>query len=185
MSFLQVNDKSSEYLADTYPCSTLTSYLDASCRPIHRAVNELVADANKEAGITRSDASFFRQEPPFRATVLLVDDDELIREALSELLALCGFQAIVASSGQQGLGLLDEYAETIDLILLDFLMPGMDGIETLAEIRTRYPETKVLLSSGFNRTFLDEMIIEDAYTDFIQKPYEIDKLIDKAERLLA
>lgn len=58
-------------------------------------------------------------------------------------------------------------------------MSGMDGLETLAEIRAEYANIKVILSSGFNRSILVDSIHEDMHTDFIQKPYAIDELIEE------
>nr|WP_320134019.1 PAS domain S-box protein [uncultured Holophaga sp.] len=82
-----------------------------------------------------------------RRHVLVVDDDELIRESLPELLEALGHHVVVADSGPMALETLGGNPE-VEVVVLDFNMPGMDGLETLARIRERHPLLPVLLASG-------------------------------------
>lgn len=118
-------------------------------------------------------------------TVLIVDDDELICEALAELLESENLGVIVASSGERGLAKLEEYKEVIDLVLLDMQMPGMSGLETLKAIRERYPELKVLLSSGYREEMIGGSLCDDDHAEFVEKPYQFMDLLDKIDAMTA
>jgi CheY-like chemotaxis protein len=80
------------------------------------------------------------------ATILVIDDDSRIRRLMSRILTAAGYNIIEASDGREGLTLAQSHQP--DLIITDILMPGMEGMETLLEIRKTMPQTKVLVVSG-------------------------------------
>src|SRR5580658_2342918 len=82
-------------------------------------------------------------------TILLAEDDSLVRELVHEYLKDHGYKLIVAESGQAALAASKQYAGHIDLLLSDFQMPNMDGITLAEEISVSRPDTKTLLMSGY------------------------------------
>ncbi|MGM0443179.1 MAG: response regulator, partial [Fibrobacterota bacterium] len=117
-------------------------------------------------------------------TILLVDDDDLIRVTGQALLKSLGYSVITASSGEEGLRLYREKANHFDLIIMDMVMPGMSGLEMYQEIRSFESSIPVLLSSGFSR----EPQVGDMYDDeacgFLQKPYRKADLAAQLRRFL-
>ena len=109
--------------------------------------------------------------------VLLVDDEPEFVDALSQRLELRNFEVKTALSGDEALAILDD--TQVDVIVLDVLMPGKDGIATLKEIKTRCPLTHVIMLTG-NATV--ETAIEGmkigAY-DYLMKPIETAALVNK------
>lgn len=107
--------------------------------------------------------------------ILVVDDEAYIRKTLSDLLADEGFEVSNASNGYEALKSIEK--ELPDLVLLDIWMPGIDGIETLKEIKKLAPELPVVMITGHG-TF-DTAVTATKYGayDFIEKPLSIDKVI--------
>ena len=86
---------------------------------------------------------------PLRAlTILLVDDEELVRRATGEMLDEMGHEVIAACSGAEALRCLEAYPE-ISLVITDYLMPGMTGGALAREVFARFPETPLLIISGY------------------------------------
>ena len=94
------------------------------------------------------------------ARILVIDDDELIRDTLRMVLMDAGHQVHLAEHGRFGLEVLDQHP--IDLVLCDLFMPDMEGFETMASIRQRYPELKIIVMSGGARGIDQSHYLEDA-----------------------
>jgi len=111
---------------------------------------------------------------PERVRVLVVDDEEDFATALVNRLARRGFDAVPAFSGPQALIRLR--AAATDVIVLDLKMPGMDGLETLREVRRLDPHVQVIVLTGYGTvaTGIDGMQLGAA--DFLQKPTSIEQL---------
>ena len=80
-----------------------------------------------------------------RGTILVVDDDSVLRRLLATVLKLRGFDVLVAEDGVQALEVLGQDQQGIDLVLADIIMPQMDGWSLLEEVQTLYPELPVIL----------------------------------------
>lgn len=80
------------------------------------------------------------------ATILVIDDDSRIRRLMNRILSTAGYSIIEANDGREGITLAQSHQP--GLIITDILMPGMEGMETLLEIRKTMPQTKVLVVSG-------------------------------------
>ncbi|MGH6948438.1 MAG: response regulator [Kiloniellales bacterium] len=80
------------------------------------------------------------------ATILVIDDDDLLRDTLKDILARGGYRAVGAANGDEGLELLG--GGHVALVICDILMPGKEGIETIREIRNAWPDIKVVAISG-------------------------------------
>ncbi len=107
--------------------------------------------------------------------ILIIDDEESIRESLRGILQDEGFRTVCADNGENGLNLLRE--EIPDLILLDIWMPGLDGIETLSRIRDMQPDQLVIMMSGHGTIETAVKATKLGAYDFIEKPLSLEKLL--------
>lgn len=117
---------------------------------------------------------------PQRPTILLVEDDVLLRLVTSEDLRSSGFNVIEASNADEAMTILDS-AVAIDLVLTDIRMPGsMDGLALAAFVRQRWPELKILVASG-ERPGQAALSAADA---FLPKPYDSVGLLARLNSLM-
>ena len=117
-------------------------------------------------------------------TILVIDDEEPVREAVKDILELVKIDVLQAENGQTGINIYQQHSEKIELVLLDLSMPGMSGEETFHALRSLNPDLRVLLSSGFNETEVISRLDGQNISGFIQKPYTLDTLIDKVQQHL-
>jgi DNA-binding NtrC family response regulator len=111
------------------------------------------------------------------ANVLIVDDEKEFLETISERLINRGFQVDAAGNGLEALDKLD--AKNYDAIVLDMMMPQMDGIETLKHIRASHPEMQVILLTGHATLQKGVEAVKLGAMDFLEKPAEIEALVAK------
>lgn len=112
-----------------------------------------------------------------KSIALIVDDEENIRLMLSEMIIASGFdEVLMASDGLQALSIYKEKRNDIDIILLDLTMPNMDGEETFKKLLELDPDVKVIISSGYSQQKLEERFADKGCCNFLQKPYQLDKL---------
>lgn len=116
-------------------------------------------------------------------TILVVDDEELIRTTAEDMLGFLGYGCLTAASGEEALALLEKrLAEgatpegKVDCVLLDLTMPGMGGPRTLAAIRERWPTLPVLLASGYSEEEVATLLGDLAPVEFSPKPFNLDLL---------
>lgn len=114
--------------------------------------------------------------------ILIVDDERAVRFALSEILKKNGFESLEASSGMEALAMIQE--NDLGLVLLDIAMPGMDGIETLQELRKVKPEIPVIIVTGHADIPTAVKAIKLGAYDFLAKPPQVDRLIVTIQRAL-
>ena len=120
--------------------------------------------------------------PAGHETVLVIDDEEMIRESLSDILHSLGYEVLIAESGEKGLQIVRE-KKAIHLAIVDFAMPQMNGIETIKKMRGINPKIRILLSSGHadRDKIMEEKIPIDG---FLAKPYHITDLARKIKSVL-
>jgi CheY-like chemotaxis protein len=116
--------------------------------------------------------------------ILVVDDEDMITDVASEMLATLGYQVHTAASGQEAIAFYETQAETVDLVILDLIMPGMSGYTTYARLKQINPQIKVLLSSGYSLPDEANAIIQQGNSAFIQKPYNFNNLSEKVGEIL-
>lgn len=117
-------------------------------------------------------------------TILLVDDEEIIIDVGEELLKKVGYNVLSAGSGEEAIEIYKKSRSSIDLIILDMIMPGMDGDETYNRLKEINPKIRVILSSGYGVNDLDSEILNCAFDGFIQKPFNIKQLTHKIREIL-
>src|SRR3954467_1257818 len=108
-------------------------------------------------------------------SILIIDDEAAIRESLETLLDLEGYSLESAESGEEGLARLA--ARPFDLVLLDFALPDMNGLEVLAEIRDRDPQLAVIMITAYGTVENAVRAVQAGATNFIQKPWDNEKLL--------
>ncbi len=121
---------------------------------------------------------------PGTGTVLLVDDEENIRMVGSRMLEKLGYQVLVAADGDHAVSLYQTHRDRIDLVMLDLVMPAMDGAETYKKLREINPQVQVLLASGYCLDGAAQELIRRGARDFLQKPYRIEHLSQKVAAVL-
>ncbi|HEV8605882.1 MAG TPA: response regulator [Tepidisphaeraceae bacterium] len=124
--------------------------------------------------------------PPARGqeTILLVEDQDMVRSLVRRILASEGYSVIEACNGQEALELSGRSEGNIDLLLTDVVMPQMSGRELADRFRHDRPETKVIYVSGFTRDEFLKQDAENASAHFLQKPFTPDLLIRKVREVL-
>ncbi len=113
--------------------------------------------------------------------ILIIDDEEPIRESLSGILSDEGFTPLTAASAEEGLQLLEN--EPVNLVLLDIWMPGMDGLEALPQIKQRF-DIPVIMISGHGTIDTAVQATRNGAFDFIEKPLSYDKIILSIDKAL-
>jgi two-component system nitrogen regulation response regulator NtrX len=107
--------------------------------------------------------------------ILVIDDETSILDSLAGILTDEGFAPICVDTAEKGLKKLE--SETVDLVLLDIWMPGMDGIEALKQIKNDYPELQVIMISGHGTIETAVQATKIGAFDFIEKPLSYDKIV--------
>ncbi len=118
------------------------------------------------------------------ANVLLVDDEIDFVETFSERLVLRDLEISKAFSAQEALQVLEEN-KNIEVVILDVKMPEMDGIETLAEIKKRYPLVEVIMLSGHSTVKSAIEGMKQGAFDYLMKPCDMDQIIAKVSEAVA
>ena len=119
-----------------------------------------------------------------RDTILIVDDEEMIRTLSAAMLGAFGFDTLVASDGAGALEIFRREGSGIAMVLLDQSMPIMDGLSVFKQLRRIRPEVKVLLASGYSEQEISARFSGLGLDGFIQKPYNLNHLLGEVKRLL-
>ena len=110
-------------------------------------------------------------------TVLVVDDEDHVRNVTEMMLAQFGLNVVGASDGVEAVELIREKGTAFDLVVMDLTMPRMSGEQAFLEMRKLQPELKVVMTSGYNEAdAITELQNQDIF-GFLQKPFDLEKLI--------
>jgi len=146
--------------------TTFNICLPLSNREAHR-------DVHVEEGFTKGSS-----------TILLVDDEKMILDVGRAMLERLGYCVMASGGGQEAVQAITDQGSKIDLVILDLIMPGMDGGTTFDRIREIQPDMPVLLSSGYAINGHADKIMRRGCNGFIQKPYNISELSKKIRKVL-
>jgi PAS domain S-box-containing protein len=125
-----------------------------------------------------------RQVPGRGEQILLVDDERHLRNMAKRLLEGLGYKVILAESGEEAEGIYRQQHDAIDLVILDVVMVGISGVETLERLREIDNDVRVLVSSGYNREGEPRDLLSKEVCGFVQKPYGIEEVSQAIERAL-
>jgi two-component system, cell cycle sensor histidine kinase and response regulator CckA len=139
-----------------------------------------VQDGIKELNITNS----LQEAPNGNETILLVEDEDMVRDMIQEVLEINGYHILTATNGEEALQLCDLYNKPIDLVLSDIVMPQMGGLELCERLSSLRPKTKVLLMSGYveNKTIQEKVLKSNVA--FLPKPFTPNELALKLREVL-
>ena len=118
-----------------------------------------------------------------KGTVLVVDDEESIRQVASDILSYLGYSVETSPSGQDAVNRLLQGARP-DLVLLDVIMPGMNGVETFRKLREIEPDLPILISTGYAEQSAVQSLAEEGVAGFVNKPFAIETLAKRLEEVL-
>lgn len=118
-------------------------------------------------------------------TVLLVDDEDVVRASAKRILERLGYQVVVAQGGQAALDIYRAKRDEIDLVILDLIMPEMGGEETFHKFKQIDPDVRILASSGHIEEATREQLVARGAAEFVQKPYTLKQLAEAVARMLA
>lgn len=116
--------------------------------------------------------------------ILVVDDEEVMRQTAKSILMECGYTVLLAENGMEAVEVFRDHKDEIKAVLLDMVMPKMSGRQTYIEMATINENVKVLLVSGFKQDHRVESILRLGVKGFIQKPYTLKILANRLHRLI-
>jgi len=119
----------------------------------------------------------------YSRTVLLVDDDEIVRKAAARILEKMGYTVIHAENGKVALELYESNQHLISFVILDIIMPVLNGRDTLAQMWQINPNVKTLLISAYTRDQKIDDLLEQGSTEFMTKPFDLESLAMGIARL--
>ncbi len=122
--------------------------------------------------------------PIKRKTILVVEDETGVRDLTVKRLDVLGYDTIIAVDGEEGVSVFRERLNEIDLVMLDFKMPKIDGVEAFGELIRIKPDVKVILCSGYTEDAVIEMFPGQRPAGVLHKPYNMGDLKGELEKLL-
>lgn len=143
------------------------------CVPLHDDPNPIaVAEAPKSVAEAR------------QARILLVDDEKVVRDLISGMLRAHGHKVIACKDGVDGVATYRQYLHDLDLVILDIVMPRMNGRDAFLAMRELNPELRVLFISGFNIDDEIQTLLDLRTCEFLQKPFGAKELLEKVAIVL-
>ena len=158
--------------------------LDIQSEPGQGTVVKILLPVYQEETPDDGSDSIVETLPEGRGTVLVIDDDEIIRQLCSDILKSCGYDILEAINGTEGIRVFRENKDCIDLIYLDLILPGKSGAQVLHSVRKMNSSVKILLSSGSKKNKQLKELMTEGADGFLQKPFTAYELSRKIHDLL-
>jgi DNA-binding response OmpR family regulator len=117
-------------------------------------------------------------------TVLVVEDEEPVRDLIREVLRLHGYQVVEAQDGGEALLRAEHHRGPIDLMILDVMIPGVAAPDVVRRLRDARPAVRVLYMSGYTDDLIGQHGLVQVGRDFLQKPFSLDALTRKVREVL-
>ncbi|HFQ94078.1 MAG TPA: response regulator, partial [Anaerolineae bacterium] len=135
-----------------------------------------------DKGVEEDTAVTATPSPP--QTILVIDDEETVCEAVCDILELDDIAAITASGGTEGVALFQAHQADISVVILDLTMPDMSGEETFQALREIDTAVPIILSSGFNEDEITHRFPQHKPNAFLHKPYRTEQLLEVVKSVL-
>jgi len=119
-----------------------------------------------------------------KGTILLIDDEEVVRELGRDILEAYSYHVLLAVHGGEGVRIFNENKDLIDLVILDMIMPEKSGKQTFQELKAIKPDVKILLCSGYGQEVYFQELFDLGARGFLQKPFQHGELINNVKRAL-
>jgi CheY-like chemotaxis protein len=146
-------------------------------------VKLIVSDTtNKRKSLKRAEIN--EQRGMKKQVIMVVDDEADLREMAKTILENRGYDVLVAGSGDMAVEVFKENASVINLVILDMIMPGMDGAKVYRELKSLSHNSKFILTSGYINDSPFQEIIDREEEIFVPKPWDLPHLISEAQRVL-
>ncbi|MBN1524704.1 MAG: response regulator [Spirochaetales bacterium] len=116
--------------------------------------------------------------------ILVVDDEPILLDMASTMLKRLGCTVDVAENGREALNIYTQKKDKIHIVILDMIMPILDGKETFLELQKINPDLKVLLASGFSLDAEAQILLSQGVSGFLQKPFRMHELYNKLADIL-
>jgi CheY-like chemotaxis protein len=156
------------------PCGPI---IDIQRAPAYTLYARRITDAESQ----RLDMLGSLLTPP--RTVLVVDDQRVARRLAQRILSEAGYRAFEAEDGVEALDALD-FTGPVDLMLVDVIMPRLDGVALVHQVLERWPRQRILYMSAYPAEILAQQQVADLETPFLAKPFTRDELLAKVEEAL-
>ncbi|MGC9970155.1 MAG: response regulator [Bryobacteraceae bacterium] len=126
------------------------------------------------------------RQPDLRGTetVLLVDDEAMVREVSRSALERYGYRVLVTNNGREAIRIFEEHAEEIGLVLVDLMMPEMGGDEAVSVLKSKCPGLRVIVMSGYSESEVLKMFAGKGVSGFLQKPFTATRLAEEVKAVL-
>ncbi|MBU4306243.1 MAG: PAS domain S-box protein [Acidobacteria bacterium] len=121
---------------------------------------------------------------PLEGMVLLIDDEEVVREIGHDMLKTLGLKCLTAANGTEGIEIFKKNSAEITLVILDIEMPGISGEKVFHILKELRPEIKILIASGYGKEYLETEIFKSKISHFIPKPFKIEQLSYQVNKLI-
>lgn len=163
---------------------------ESSClHHIHENIHSAIQQAKRaikpsEAKRNHTENNGAAKIGKYSGSILVVDDEELIRRMTVSGLKKAGFSPVAASSGKEAVNLLKLDPKAVDLVLLDMIMPEMDGYKTYKALKEINPNLKIVICSGFCSEDKIEELFHDGIEGFIPKPFRLGDLCRKLNEFI-
>ena len=127
----------------------------------------------------------YQQIQPGNGELILVVDDEVsICEVIKTSLEACNYQVLTASNGIDALALYTQYKDDIEAVLIDMMMPGLNGVVTIHTLQRINPKVKIITTSGLSHSELFNLAKNVEFDEFLSKPFSSDELLLTLHRIL-
>jgi len=158
--------------------------IEVSSAPGNGSTFRVLLPAGTSPGPDAAQPALHAPEATARGLVLVVDDEEIVRNTAQAILEHSGHTVAAAASGQEALERLS-HSRDVSLVLLDLNMPGLDGKQTYHEIRRLHPELPVVICSGYSDSEVRGRFQDEKVDGFLQKPFQLRTLAAKVSEILS
>jgi two-component system, cell cycle sensor histidine kinase and response regulator CckA len=120
-----------------------------------------------------------------KGPVLIIDDEMLVREALTDILETVGIDVLLAKNVQEGINLYRHHAHEIELVILDIRLPEMNGAHMLHYLRHMNPRLRAIVASGYDTSHIHQQFSHDPNVHILQKPFGMEGFLQAVKQALA
>ncbi|MDX9973211.1 MAG: PAS domain S-box protein [FCB group bacterium] len=117
-------------------------------------------------------------------TILLAEDNEMVRNITKRILEQAGYQVITARDGLEALEIFEREGDTITLALMDMVMPGLGGYAVSEKVRERFPQARFLFASGYSADMVQTGLVNNEGFELIQKPFKRSDLLERVRKVI-
>ena len=119
-----------------------------------------------------------------RKSILIIEDETLLRELLKEFLLAAGYKVLEARDGEEGVKVYRDHASEIELVLSDIGLPKLGGDQVLEAIRASNPNAKVIFCTGFLEEETKERLVQGGVLDILNKPYKVPEVLGAVRKAI-